>query len=492
MNLYSHIWKSFIRNERWRRSLFVRIFYIFITLYLLLLFFILGHEINKILANVGGDPVNKFNSFLIWYMAVDLLIRCMLQPVPALQTVPYLRLRIRRSRLINHILVRSTANIFNILPLLVIIPFAIKTLMPSHGTAAGLIYIAGFILLIFLNNFLALLIELLASRKYIFYLIPIGILAVLGILLKLGISTEKPAIELGEGLALAAPMISGALVVALLGVLFLTRRVLHNSLYLDIIGSKSHNYASGTLGNETFRKLGDTGRYISLEINLILRNKRPRQTMLMVPFFLVYFLIMALNTDSLQKPFFTVMIVTMLIGFGAVSYGQFLFSWESTYFDCIMARKNDFLCYVKAKYYLMTGLTLIIFIPVITTFLITKQVDVYLLFSILFFSLGVTSFIVMFLGTFNDGRVSLNSGTFMNYQGVKGSQFLLSFLFILLPIGIYSLFKFMFNDSMGKISITLPGLVFIVFHNWWIENVIIRRFYKRKYKTLDGFRRLSN
>lgn len=492
MGFYSHIWKSFIRNERWRRSILLRIFYIFLILYLLLIFFMLGHDINKILASAGGDPIDKFNSFLIWYLAADLLIRCMMQPVPALQTVPYLRLCIRRNRLINHILVRSMANIFNILPLLVIVPFALKTLIPAEGVLTGIIYIAGFVLLLILNNFIALLIELRARRKTVFYLIPIGIMAVLGLLLKLGISIEKPSIELGQGLAHAYPLFYGTIAIALFSILFLTRRMIHNYLYLDIIGSKSRNYPSGSLVNNVFRKMGETGRYISLEIHLILRNKRPRMTMLMVPLFLVYFLFMIISNSSLQGPFFKFLVVTMLTGFGAVSYGQFMFSWESTYFDSIMARKNNFVNYIKAKYYLMTGMTLIIFIPIFTTFLITKQVDIFLLFSILFFTLGVTPFVTMFIGTFNDGRVDLNAGTFMNYQGVKGSQFLLSFLFVMLPFGIYSLFKFMFNDNAGEISIALPGLILIILHNWWIERLIIRRFYIRKYKNLEGFRKLSN
>jgi len=492
MGFYSHIWKSFIRNERWRRSIFVRIIYILLILYFLLAFFMLGYDINKILATAGGDPVDKFNSFLLWYLAIDLLIRCMMQPVPALQTVPYLRLSIRRSRLTKYILVRSMANIFNILPLLVIVPFSVKTLIPVQGNIAGMVYIAGFVLLLILNNFLALLIELLARRKYIFYLIPIGIITALGLLPRLGISLEKPSIGLGQGLSHASPFIYGTIAAALFGTLILTRRVIHNYLYLDIIGSKSRNYSSGTLGSNVFRKMGDTGRYVSLEIYLLLRNKRPRQTMLMVPFFLVYFLFMVISNHSMQSPFFLFLIVTMLTGFGAVSYGQFMFSWESTYFDSIMARKNNFANYIKAKYYLMAGMTLIMFIPILTTFLITKQVDIYLLFSILLFSLGVTPFVVMFMGTYNDGRVDLNSGTFMNYQGVKGSQFLLSFIFVMLPYGVYSLFKFMFNDATGKISIALPGLILIFLHNWWIEKLIIRRFYIRKYKNLEGFRKLSN
>ena len=184
-------------------------------------------------------------------------------------------------------------------------------------------------------------------------------------------------------------------------------------------------------------------------------------------------------------------LVILLTGMAASIYGQFLFSWESTYFDSIMARKNNFLNYVKAKYYLLSGLATVIFIPLLILFSYTKRVDIFLLTSAFFFMTGVNSFIILFFGTFNNGRLDLSSSSFFNYQGVRGNQYLSSLIFMLLPLGIYSLFFYLFNSTVGKLAILLPGIFFTFSHNWWIKRLIVPQFYKRKYRNLEGFRKLS-
>lgn len=383
-------------------------------------------------------------------------------------------------------------NIFNILPLLVVVPFSLKTLVPALGLYAGLFYMTGFMMFLIFNNFSALLIEFLARKRPLFYLVPFGILAFFAILQKLDLPLTDSSVALGRSLTEGNPMALGALAAMSLSIIYTTKMILSRNLYIDEIGSRNNIHASRAFGISAFRKLGDPGRYMSLEITLLLRNKRPRQTLILVPLFLVYFFFMSLNDKGIWSPFFLMVLATMLTGFGAVSYGQLMFSWESSYFDGIIARKNNFITYLKAKYFLLSGLTTVVFIPVVIFFSVTGQIDVFFLFSILLFTIGVSSFIIMFIGTFNDGRINLGEGTFMNYQGVKGSQFLLSFIFIMLPIGIYSLFRFLFNETAGVIAIALPGLVFIIFHKWWITAIIARRFYARKYKTLEGFRKLSN
>jgi len=153
MYFYSHIWKSFIRNERWRRNIFTRLMYIFFSLYFIITFLILGFDISASLAKSSGDAVASFNAYMIWYLVADLLVRCILQPIPSLDVIPYFRFRIRRNEIINHLLVRSTFNLFNVLPLFLIMPFVLKVLMPLDGTAAGLLYITGCLLiLIFLSS----------------------------------------------------------------------------------------------------------------------------------------------------------------------------------------------------------------------------------------------------------------------------------------------------------------------------------------------------
>ncbi len=80
----------------------------------------------------------------------------------------------------------------------------------------------------------------------------------------------------------------------------------------------------------------------------------------------------------------------------------------------------------------------------------------------------------------------------MNYQGVKGSQFLLGLLFVIVPLGLYKLLELLAGDTIGKIVLAGLGLAFLLSHRWWLRNVIAALFSTRRYKSMEGFRKLSN
>lgn len=492
MNFYPHIWKSFLRNAQWRRNLLTKILLGVLILYFTGLFLMLGLNIDKILGEGGGDPVEKFNSVLLWYFVFDLTLRCLMQQLPAIEALPYLRLRIRRSTIINYLLIRSMINLFNLIPWFIVIPFSVKILLPQYGTTTVLFYISGFCLVMILNNFLAVLTRYLINKISAFYVLPFILPALVSILKKWGISTGSLSAGFLSKIMHGNSFVFAILLLTITLVIYATYRLLYLNFYID--GIRSERERKGLFGlsrRGPYRRFGDTGRYLSLEISLLVRNKRPRQMLIIVPVFLAYFLFTMLKTNNFHDQFFLLMMVTMLTGIGASMYGQFMFSWESSYFDCIMARKNNFMNYVKAKYYFMSGLSLITFIPLIIVFSVTKLIDPFLACSVLLFITGVNSFIIMFFATFNDGRIDLTKNRMFNYQGVGSNQFILTAVFMLLPVGIYTLFKKLINPAAGELALAVPGITFIIFHAFWIRKIIIPLFYNRKYKNLEGFRKLS-
>ncbi len=465
--------------------------YLLLSLYFITVFSILGYEISTSLAKSGGDAVAMFNGYLIWYLAADFLIRCIMQPIPSLDVIPYFRFRLRRSKIINHLLVRSAVNLFNFLPLFLIIPFVLKVLMPIDGTSAGLLYLAGCLLLLIFNNYFALLVGFPARANFLYYLIPLGIAGALGLINKYAIPLNTFSADLGRLLSEGNPFVFAGVAAMITAVIMLIRRILRRNLYIDRTNSKRENRAAGASFSGYFRRLGDTGRYMSLEIIMLARNKRPRNTMLLAPIFLIYFCFMFFQSDTLSGQTLPLVITSLVLGLGSVSYGQLIFSWESTYFDGIMARKNNFLSYLRAKVYLLAILAIIAFVPLAVVIKITGKMNIFLFLALFLFNLGANAFIVMMLAMLNDGRLDLKAGTFMNYQGVKGSQFFLALFFVALPVALFSLFQFLINDTAGIIVIAVIGLLFIFSHEWWLKNVIAASFRARKYKSLEGFRKLS-
>jgi hypothetical protein len=183
--------------------------------------------------------------------------------------------------------------------------------------------------------------------------------------------------------------------------------------------------------------------------------------------------------------------ILVCIGFGNSIYGQFMFSWESTYFDGLMARKMNFKRYVLNKYYVMCALSTLAFLTFLITFLINGKVSPFILVSFYLFTIGFIGFAVMWFATFNSGRMELSKSQMFNYQGIKGSHFLLTFFIMLVPFGLFVLLKFLTNEHVAATVFSLIGLLFIITHKWWIENIIIRRFMEHKYSKLEGFRHFT-
>ena len=267
-------------------------------------------------------------------------------------------------------------------------------------------------------------------------------------------------LPVSDGRSRGNPVLFLVLAAGVVLVLSATYRLLRRNFYTDTAGPEKRMRGTfNSFGLNRFLNLGETGSYISLEISLLTRNKRPRQGLIMVPFFLIYFGIFISKDANFRNPFILLIFMTMLIGIGASMYGQFMFSWESSYFDAIMARKNNFLKYVKAKYYILCSLSVLVFIPVSVYFFFTRLVDLFLLTSFLMFIMGVNSFIIMYFGTLNDGRLDLAKGRFFNYQGINGSQFILTFVFTLLPVAIYMIFQYLINDVAGELAVAIPGIL---------------------------------
>ncbi|NJK96642.1 MAG: hypothetical protein HC905_18505 [Bacteroidales bacterium] len=452
-------------------------------LYLILVFIYIGTSLPQILSKIGGDPVTAFNSLLIWYFLFDLLTRSMMQSLPVLQVIPYLRLKFRKSTVIHYLLLRSLWNIFNFLPWLIVVPFVTQIL--PDGTSS-FPYIAGILMMVLINNFLALYFQYISQKHFIFSVIPIALVALNFFLQQNGGLAAQASIFFGNGLVAGNLAILLSLLVVLFLIYYVNRRLLFMGFYLDEVKSKKsrdERFARFP-GMGIFDRLGLTGKYMALEVNLLFRNKRPRQALVILPIFWAYLTyIMIKDADKLTTGAMGVYFISIVVGMGAVIYGQFLFSWESSFFDGIIARRIDFRKYVFAKYYVMSLLVIISFIPLYFAMVLIAHVSPLILTSLTLFVLGPIQFIIFFFATFNDARVDLSMGQFFNYQGVKGKHFLVSFAFFLVPFLLYLLLNYLVGSVWALLVIAAIGILFIALHKYWLNAVIIKNLFPGNIKT---------
>ena len=67
----------------------------------------------------------------------------------------------------------------------------------------------------------------------------------------------------------------------------------------------------------------------------------------------------------------------------------------------------------------------------------------------------------------------------------------MTFFFVIIPIAICELTSLVAGETGGIIVLATLGILFVIFHKWWLKNIIVATFMKRKYKLLEGYRKLS-
>ena len=113
-----------MRSAYWGKSLATSIGLGFLALYFSANFLFLGIFIPDILTKEfpNDDPVSKFNSFVLAYLGIDLIVRQLMQKLPTVSFKPLLLLNIRRKTIANYLMVRSLLSFFNLLPFFLFVP----------------------------------------------------------------------------------------------------------------------------------------------------------------------------------------------------------------------------------------------------------------------------------------------------------------------------------------------------------------------------------
>ncbi len=488
---FNHQWKSFLRNDRWKRNILNRLILSVFIIYFLLFFLFIGINIDVILSEFGTNKITTFNSILIFYLIADLLFRFLFQNAPTTYFAPYLRFRLRHASLANLMVIRSLFSFFNIIPWFIIIPFSVKILSKNFGFLPAIIFLLSFSLLVLINNYITLIIKFTNWQLKIIYLF--SLLIILSLLLVQGIRTYLLNLSayLGSIIIEQHFMVLFSLLLTLIIILYFLRKLLISGFYLDGDFQKDrseHTKTSLFLSNH-FSKLGLVGDYMHLELRLLLRNKRPIQTFLIYPVFPVYLIIMLLKIE--QDVYLTLVMLNFTFGFLSLLYGQYLLSWESSYFDLIMVRKLNFCHYLKAKYYLMIAFSFIILIVLMPLFVVLLKGMFPTLIAMFIFTIGTTNFIIMFSGIFNKGRLLLNESFVFNYQGFNLNQLILPLFVFAIPVGVYFILQLFYFLQFYNLLLIIIGSTFVVSHNWWIS-VLQRIFSMRKYRTLEGSRKRIN
>ncbi|WP_462317452.1 DUF5687 family protein [Marinilabilia sp.] len=482
--------KSFYRSTYWKKSIGIKILVGFFVFYLSISLLILGFNIPALLQEYfpGQNVIRAFNQNLWFYFIFSAILRQLFQQIPIVNSIPLLVLPFKKKKIAQHLVNKSFFHIINFLPLLFLLPFTFGPVLEEYELANTLGWLINLIGLTLVDHLIGIWL-----KRFSFYKEKMSAI-ILGLGVGLFALSFFNIIPLSNwvGQYFQAVLIYPALsVVPFLLVVLLYRFNLNEiarGLYLDsrlIPAEKDVNIHAFSWTD----KFGSIGKYISLELKMITRNKRIRTAFMSVIFILFYGFFIYGNPSMANGDFSLIFIGILITGSFSISYGQFTPAWHSKYFPFLMTRDFGLKNMLKTQYFLFMASTLIAFI-FSTVYLIYGPKVLFFNFLSALFNIGITSHIVLWMGSFSTKPIDLSQSSFFNYQGTGASVWIMSLIIILGPILYYGLLSMLLEDVWCYLVFGLTGVGGIVFHES-IMNRILIRYKKNKHRMLYSYRQTT-
>lgn len=483
----NHQWKAFWRSRNKGASIAARIFLGLAVLYLLVLSMAIGIGMELIIDKLfpGKDVFYVFNGFILYYFAVDFLMRMQLQELPTLSIVPYLHLKIPKYKIVRFLNARSLFSAFNILPLFIFLPFCSTAIVSVYGSFAAIMYIVAIVSLCAFNNYTVMYIKRLTSLNVSAVLLVVLVISALAALEYFKVFSISVLSNRAFDLLSLYPLTGFLFSIAAAISLMINTNYLRHNMYIEELGITEVKKTSTDY--PFFDRFGAIGVLAALELKLIFRHKRTRSAIVMSLFFMVYGFLFY-KKDLIHNGEISMMIfaAVFMTGSSISMYGQFMFGWQAAHFDGLMVNKIKLRNFIAAKLLLFTFMSTIAVIITSLYGLISLKI-LYIQLAAYLYNIGIGAVVVLYFATWNSKAIDLSKRSTFNYQGVSASQFILIIPYFLIPYLFYLPFSYSGHPDWGITCLGLAGLIAVFTRGYWIT-FLVSAMNKRRYRITEGFR----
>ena len=474
-------WKAFTRSASFGTSVAMKIVLGFLMVYFSLLFIGAGVASFYILKEMNLEPFETLNKFLIYYFLFDLVIRLLMQEIPVLNIKPLLVLPFKKPTIVHFSLGKTALSFFNWVHGLFFIPFSIVLALNGYDVLGITLWLIAVFSLIYINNFLNIILSNIDKLFVVF----VGAAIVFG---------AAQYYKLFDITIFTAPFFQGLYaqkamflipVLILIGLYQFTFKYFSSNLYLDAGLSKKEDIAA-TENLAWLNQFGTLGTFLKNDIKLIKRNKRSKTTIVMSVIFLFYGLIFFGNAQ--QPPVMQIFAGIFVSGGFLFVFGQFVPSWDSSYYQLMMTQNIPYRGYITAKWWLIVIGTFIS--TVLASFYIFYGWETYLIIVVgAIYNIGINSHLVLLGGAFTKTPIDLSSagGAFGDKKAFNVNAMLLSLPKLFLPLFLYWLGLHFADKTAALALVAGAGVLGFIFKDK-VFSLIEKRYKIEKYSTISAYK----
>ena len=397
------------------------------------------------------EPYQLINGVIIIFLALDFLMRFPFQKTPTQEVKPYLLLPV--------------------------------------GVAGVLTYSVGIWLLMVMDNYWFLLCRTLMNERVWWGILPLAVYG--GIGCAMFIPDDSPlfdwSVTLGEGFITGNP-VSFLLVLGVIAALWLVnRRVMQGLVYDELNKVEDTTVKVRRVSEYRFLdRYGEMGEYIRLELKMMLRNKVCKSSLRSIVLVVLAFSALLSFTEAYDSAGMTDFILIYNYIIFGIMFLLTIMGYEGNYIDGLMSRKESICSLLRAKYTLYS-LALLIPFALMTPAMVTGKLTVLSCVAWGLFTAGPVYFGLFQMAVYNTHTVNLNTKLTGRQNAGTGLQSLITGAVFGVPLLLNVALKAVWGDTVTGIILCVMGAGFILTSRLWIKNVY-RRFMKRRYKNLEGFR----
>lgn len=474
-------WKAFIRSASFGKNLAMKIVLGFLVIYFSLIFIGMGVGAFYILKEMHLEPLKTVNKFLIYYFLFDLVVRLLLQSIPVLNIKPLLALPFKKPIIVHFSLGKTVLSFFNWGHALFFLPFSVVLAIEGYDITGIIFWYLAMTSLVFINNFLNIILSNIDKLFFVF----------LALILLLGGAQYYKWFDIT---AFTTPFFLGHYnikglflipVSVLVGLYFFSFYYFKNNLYLDAGLSVKADIAA-TENLSWLNQFGTLGTFLKNDIKLIKRNKRSKTTIFMSVLFLFYGFIFFGNSS--QPPVMQIFAGIFVSGGFLFIFGQFVPSWDSSYYQLMMTQNIPYRGYIVSKWWLIVIATVIS--TILASFYLFFGWQAYLTVVVgAIYNIGVNSHLVLLGGAFTKTPIDLSNagGAFGDKKAFSLNAMLLSLPKIFLPLLLYWLGMHFGNKTVGLALVAGAGVLGFILKDK-VFSLIERRYKIEKYSTISAYK----
>jgi uncharacterized membrane protein (DUF485 family) len=478
-------WKAFVRSASFGTNLALKILLGFLAILYSFILLMAGIGAFYGLKKMNLDPLQQVNKFLIYYFLIDLGIRLLLQKIPVMNIRPLLALPFKRPTIVNFSIGKTLLSFFNFLHAFFFLPFTIVLLIEGYDVVSVILWHLAMVALVYSNNFLNII---LTNKDNVFAVFTAIVLVLGGFQYYHFFTITDYTSVFFDGLFSTKWMFLFP-VLALAGLYYYIFVYLKNNLYLDAGLSTKHEIAE-TENLTWLNQFGTLGTFLKNDIKLIKRNKRSRMTVVMSILFLFYGLIF-FRDNSHQPEVMRIFAGIFVSGGFLFTFGQFVPSWDSSYYQLMMTQNISYKGYLSSKWWLVVIATFVS--TILASFYLFYGWQVYLTIVVgAIYNIGVNSHLVLLGGAYTKTPIdlSMSKGAFGDKKAFNTNTMLLSLPKLLLPVLLYWAGSALMNPNLGLVFVALAGVLGFALRDKVFS--MIEKIYKtEKYKTVDAYKQKS-